>query len=121
MAVFDDDAAAVRQLGFMPAALPRQPCIRVRRRLVRIVASFLAVEIYRRIARIVLRFLAAAIFSLKALLTRPRLDQGSIYAEVLIREQIGCTCLVQYFDEEPLRDVARQQPVAVLAVYRGHP
>src|SRR5216683_3351484 len=67
------------------------------------------------------RFLVAAIFSLKALLTRPRLDQGSIYAEVLIREQIGCTRLVQHFGEELRCHVARQQPVAVLAVDRGHP
>jgi hypothetical protein len=38
---------------------------------------------------------------------RPRLDQGPIYAEVLIREQIGCACLVQHLGEELLRHVAR--------------
>src|SRR5687768_8429319 len=74
-----------------------------------------------RIARIVLRLLISAIFSLKALLAGPRLDQGPVYAEVLIRQQVGCPRLVQHLDKELLRDVDFQQPVAVFAVHRGNP
>src|ERR1700733_3566783 len=63
-------------------------------RFVRVVSALLAVKVDGWIAWIIRRRGFAPVFSLKALLTRPRLDQRSIHAEVFVRSQ---TCGFRLF------------------------
>src|SRR4051794_11549166 len=61
----------------------------------RLVAPLLAVKVDGRIARIVRWHIVDLVFSLKALLARPRVDQRPIYTEVLIGKQIFAARLIQ--------------------------
>ena len=72
----------------MPTTLARQSCVRVRCGLVRLIAARFAVEVYCRIAGIIWRR-RRPILPLKTLLTRPGFDERSVYAEVLVREEVG--------------------------------
>ena len=67
----------VREPGWLSVALLRQLRFGIRGRLVRLVASLLAVEIHRRIAWIVRRSLLGTL-RLETLLRGPRIDQRSI-------------------------------------------
>jgi len=51
----------------------------------------------------------------------PCLDQRSVYAEVLIRQQIAASHLIQHLIEELLGDVPFHQPFAILAEHCRHP
>ena len=94
VAVLDQKIAAVCQLRLMPTALARQSRLRIRLRFVRVVTALLAVKVDGRIAWIIRRRGFAPVFSLKALLARPRPDQCSIHAEVFVRCQ---TCGFRLF------------------------
>src|SRR5262245_38272314 len=57
----------------------------------------------------------------ETLLSRPRLQQGSIDGEVLIRELVSLACLFEDGSEESIGDVAIKQALAVLRKHRGIP
>src|SRR5215472_3094799 len=65
IAVLHKHMPAITQLGFFPRSLPRQQCIRIRRRGMRLIAAPLAVKVYGRIARIVWRWLRSPVHFLK--------------------------------------------------------
>jgi len=84
-------------------------------------APLFTVKINSQIAGVLRARCAILIFKLKTLLTCPGFDQGAVHAEMLIRQQIIGACLFQYLCEEPLGDIAIQQPVAILAEHAGEP
>src|SRR5262249_25246836 len=71
--------AELRRLALRPAIQPR---IRIRPRLVRLVAPLLAAEIHARIAGIPRLRRLPFVLALEALLARPGLDQGAIDREM---------------------------------------
>src|SRR3954454_22433228 len=85
ISILDQHVAAIRQLRFMTTTLARQSCVRVRCGLVRLIAARFAVEVYRRIAGLIWRRPRPTL-PLKTLLTRPGFDEGSVHAEVLVRD-----------------------------------
>src|SRR5438309_5862637 len=87
VAVLCEQMAVVAQLRFLATALASQPCIRVSRGLVRLVATTLPVEVHRRMARIVRGRSVLLILALKALQARPCFDPRSIHCEVLVTVQ----------------------------------
>ena len=87
----------------------------------RLIAAFLAVEVHGRIAAAVCGRLRWLVFALKTLLSCPGFDQRSIHREVILRQQALCARLFQHRLEERLRDVAFQQPLAVLGKHRHVP
>ena len=74
----------------------------------RLIAPLLPVEVHGRIAGIIAWRRRGPVLSLKALVARPRFDQRSIHAEVLVRKQVGGPCLLQYLRKELPGDVARR-------------
>jgi len=86
------------------------------------IGALLPTEIHARIAGIVVaptRLVAR--FAYKTLLSRPRLDQRPVDGEMLIRQQPMLCGHCQHRGEKHSGDVARQQPVAVLAEGRRVP
>jgi hypothetical protein len=76
-------------------------------------------EIDRRIPRIVGRF-ARVILARETLLARPRLEQGPVDGEMLGGQQATAARLRDDILKEGPRDVALEQPVAILGERRGH-
>ena len=87
----------------------------------RVIAALLAVKVHRRIAAAVFGRLRRSVFALKTLLSRPGFDQCSVHGEVFFRQQALLARLLQHLLEERLRDVAFQQPLAVLGEHRHVP
>lgn len=81
----------------------------------------LPVEIDRRVARIVRRRRRARVLPLKALETRPRLEQRAIDREVLVGQQRGLPRLAEHRIKERTRDIAAQQPIAAFGEDRRRP
>src|SRR3954467_12686014 len=110
----------VAELRCLPLGLLVEPCIRIGRRGVRVVAARLTVEVTRAVAPRT-GWLAAAVLGPEALHRRPCLDQRAIHREVLAREPPLDLRASQDRAEEAMRYVALQQPVAVLGEYRHVP
>jgi hypothetical protein len=109
-----------RELGFLAAALAVEPRVRVRARGVGVVRPALAMKIplavpagTGRRARTVLR--------LEALRAGPGFDERAVHREVLARQQPLHPALRQHRRKELRRDIAIEQPVAVLGERRGIP
>jgi len=83
---------------------------------VRVVASLLALEIARTAGGP-----ARTILGPEALLSSPGLDERAIDREVLIREQRCLAGLAEHRVEEGLRDLAAQEPLAVLGEHGDVP
>jgi hypothetical protein len=77
--VLNDHVAQVGQSRFVVVALAIEPSIRISRGLVRLVAALLAMEVR---ARSLVGI--AAVLAPETLLARPRFEQCSIHAEVLV-------------------------------------
>src|SRR5437773_9701623 len=121
MAVLHDDVTHEVELRFLPA-LGHQARIRVRRRLVGIVASLLPVEIHGGIPWIIRRLLLVrSILPLEALQAGPGLHQRSVHREVLARQKISARRFGQNLIKEDLVDFTMQQPITVLRERRGIP
>ena len=102
--------------------LPKEARLRVRRRLVGLVAPLLALEIDGRVAGIVVFWrLPAAVFALEALVACPGLDQGSVNREMFVGEERPLPCQIQDASEKLLGHVTREQPVPILGEGRGVP
>ena len=117
VAVLGEGVAGVAELGLLAIPLARQPGLRVRGGAVASVAAALAVEVDVGVTP------AAACWRLLALVLAPgpqvlerggRLDQGAVDAEVLAGQQLMRLGLVADGGEEGLRDLGREQAVAVL-------
>src|SRR5271166_5104851 len=116
--------AAIGQYRTRASALAGQQGVRVGSRAVRLVASFLTVEVHGRIrdfARASSRWLLVVIGAAEALVSRPCLQQGSIYGEVLIRKQVTPTCLLEYSSEESVGNISCEEPLTVLREHRRIP
>ena len=89
MPVVEQDMAQIGQGRLASRALPIQPRLRVRRRLVRVVGSACAMKIDRRIPGVIgrgpLRFRARA----EALQARPRFPLRAVDGEVFVGQQTG--------------------------------
>ena len=85
----------------------KQPRIRIRRRLVSIIAPALAMKTHRRVFRIVGRLVPGAP-RFETLVTRPRLEQRAVDREVLVREQTLLRDRGEHFPKERVRDIARR-------------
>ena len=95
-------------------ALAIEPRLGIRRRLVRLVAAFLAVEVHRRVARIVGRRAVLRALLLEALERRPRFDQRAVDGEVFGRHQAALLRDRDHtFEEEP-RHVGLEHSLLVL-------
>lgn len=88
-----------------------------------VVAAGLSFEIHGRIPTTTLvRVVAAApVLGLEALLARPRLQEGTIDREMLVRQQPGRPRLLDHRLEEMARDLVFQQAIMVLAEGRRVP
>ena len=96
VAILHQHMAGVTELGLFAFPLARHEGLRIGSGLVGIVAAPFAMKVHARIARIVGRGLGVrVVFALKALLPCPRLDQGAVDREVLIREQTTLAGLSQ--------------------------
>jgi len=97
MPVLHQNMPQIGQLGRLPPSLAIQSGVRIRSRGVRLVAALLTVEVPFSIAARSRR-LAAAILRAKALHARPRLDQGAVDREMIVRQQRLDPLLVQHGD-----------------------
>src|SRR5438445_13547284 len=87
---------------------------------VRLVAPLLAVKVPLPVAARSRR-LAAAVLRAKALHARPRLDQGAVHREMVVRQQRLNLLLVQYRRHELAGDVTGDQPHTALGEHRHVP
>ena len=115
----EQNVAQVRQGGLAARTLPIQPRLRVRRRLVRVVAATLALEIDRRIPGIVRGRPRRTLAWAEALQARPGLQPCAVHGEVLIGELAGRAGLTGDRGEEGRGDLAAQQPVPILRKRRA--
>src|SRR5208282_3609730 len=99
----------------MPRTLPRQPRLRVRRRLMRVVAALFPVKIHRRVTGVVRRRSLLVVLALKTLLAGPSFDQRAVHTEMLVRQPIVRARLLEHLGEGLRGDLALQQSVAILA------
>ena len=126
VAVLRHQMSHVTELGFLARALAEQPGIWIAGRGMRVVLALLAMEIAFSIASTaaglaLARRRIAALFWYKALHAGPGLDQRAIHREVLAGKQLAYLRKVQHLSEELGRDIAREQPIPVLAEYRRIP
>jgi hypothetical protein len=109
------------ELGFL-ASLGHESRIRIRRRLVRVVASLLPVEVHGRIAGIIRGNLSVrSVLTLEALQARPGLYQRPVHREMLVGGQTTLPSLGQHLLKKQDGDVAPQQTVPVLGEHRRIP
>ena len=104
IAILHQGVAQIGQFGLLAVALLVQPRVRVGGRFVRLVGALAVVEV----GTVAVRSVLLA----EALLRRPGLDQRAVDGEVLVAHEP--LCLLVHGREKLLRDLARQQPVAVL-------
>ncbi len=122
VAVLDQHMRRVTQLRFLALALLGQQGVGIRCRAMRLIAALVAVKVHCRVAPIVVRrIVPAPIFGAEALVRGPGFQQRAVHREVFVREQLLLAYLTDHRAEESLRDVAFQQPVAVLREHRMIP
>ena len=112
--------AQIAELGRLAVALAIEPGIRVGHRLVGLIRALLAAEILPAVAARIGRR-SAAILRLEALDRRPGLDQRPVNREMLARQQWLDPRVGQHRQQKTPRDVALQEPVAVLGEHRHIP
>ena len=95
--------AQIGQSGLVAVAFFVQPRIRIGRRLMRLVAVFLAFEVNCGIAPAVARRRSAAILPGKALNRCPRLDHGAVDGKILVRNDTLLFSDAHHLGEEVLR------------------
>lgn len=115
MAVVRQRVAHEAQLAACVLAFSIELRVRVGRRLMRLVAALLALEVA---AAGVVVF---SVLALEALVPGPRLDQRPVDAEVLARQPALLLCGAQHLIEELDDRVVLDQALAVLREDRGHP
>ena len=86
VAILGQQMPEIAELRFAADGFLIQPRVGIGRRLMRVVAPRLPVEIHRRILRIVGRRPVRAL-RFETLVTRPRLEQRAVDREVLVGEQ----------------------------------
>ena len=91
VAVLHQNVRSIRKFRFLALAFPHQPALRVRRRLVGLIAPLLSVKIDRRVSPFPIRRPIRRIFFFrsKTLQTGPGFDQAAIDREVVVTHQIG--------------------------------
>ena len=112
VAILHQRVAQVTQLRLLAVALLVQPRIGIGGRFMRFIAALLAAKV-RAIA------VVGAVLGAKALLRSPRLNQRAVHGEVLVGHKLLRPHV--HLREEALRDIARQQAVAVLGKHRVVP
>jgi hypothetical protein len=112
IAVLDQQVTQVGEAGLAVVRSAVELRVGIGRRRVRVVRPRLAAEV----APVPV---GAAVLPLKTLLARPRLDEGAIDREVLVRHQAGRA--VEHPTEEAARNLLIQQPVAVFREDRRRP
>ena len=125
----DDQAAAVlhqpmadeAKLRLHPRPLAVQPGVRVGCAAMCLVGALLAPEIGWRVASAASAIATDRLLRLEALHRSPRFDQRAIHREVLARQQSLDPRLGQHRGQKLGRDLAFQQPVAVLGEGRVIP
>src|SRR5246500_245909 len=105
----------VTELGLLARTLTEQPRVRVGRGNVCFIGSFLAVEVAPGIAAAALRRLVGSVLWHEALHAGPSLDQRAVNREVLARQELAHLRQMENPGHELGRDIAAQEPVAVLA------
>ncbi|CAD6563264.1 hypothetical protein LMG24235_08506 [Paraburkholderia sabiae] len=95
-----------------------EPRIGIGPRLMRLVAALATFEVVRAAAVVVL---IVTVLAHEALVSRPRLDQRAVDAEVFAREQILLLSYGHYFVEEFDDRIVLDQSLAILREDRGHP
>ncbi len=109
-----------RQLCFLAAAIAVQPCIGTGSGGGGVVAAALAVEVALAVAARA-RCAARPVPGLEAFWTAPGLDQRAVHREMLARQQPLDPGMGHHGGQKLHRDLARQQPVAVLGERRRIP
>ena len=103
----------VAQPRFPASRLLQQARIGIRRGLVGLVRSLLAAEVHLGVASRLSRVLRPLILGLKALLRRPRFNQGPVDSEVLVRQQSLLPCLISDLAEELRGHIRADQSISV--------
>lgn len=86
------------------------------------VRAFLPPEIHARIAGIVIRRRRRGIVDRpEALVTGPGFEERPVHGEMFVRQELMLVRQAQHRAEERLRDVPREQAIAVLGEDRRHP
>src|SRR5438552_10859621 len=106
---------------FLSLGLLEQSGVAVGGRGMRVVATFLATEIYAGIARIIPRRRGAHFLLLETLLSRPGFDQRAVYGEVFVGKQFVLPRQPHHLLKERLGDIRFEQPFPILRVERGVP
>ena len=91
IAVLHQKMSSIREFRFLPSAFSHQATLRIRRRLMSLVASLLPVKVHRGIARVsVGRSIRGLLsFGPKALHARPGFNQGPVHRKVIRAHQPG--------------------------------
>jgi hypothetical protein len=122
VAVFHQAVPHEAQLRLLALSLAVEPGIGIGGRGMRIVRPLLAMKVGFRVAPAACRrFARARALRLDALHRRPRLDQRAVDREVIRGQKLLHLGLRQHRRQELRRDVAFQQPVAVLGEHRMVP
>ena len=101
---------------FLSLGLLEQSGVAVGGRGMRVVATFLATEIYAGIARIIPRRRGAHFLLLETLLSRPGFDQRAVYGEVFVGKQFVLPGQIHHLLKERLSDIRFEQPFAAHAI-----
>jgi hypothetical protein len=121
MAVLHQRMPHVAELGRLAVALLVKPRVRIRQAAVCLVRALLLVEVPLGIAARSRAVIVAAILAPEALDRRPGLQQRAVHREVIARQQPLHFRLGHHRRQELRRDLALQQPVAVLREARMVP
>ncbi len=114
VAVLHQQIPAVTQLRLLARSFARQLRLGISLRFMAVIRPLLAVKVYRRVARIIRRRSRLLFSGLKALGSRPSLQQCPVYREMLIRGQALRTRLRHHPRQELLGHIGLQQPIAIL-------
>ena len=109
MPIIQQHVAQIRQLRLLSLALPMQHRLRISRRLVRVVAPPLAVEVDRGIPEVIGGRARRGVPASEALQAGPGFQLRPVHREMLVREQTGRPGVGLDRIKEGGRDIPRQQ------------
>src|SRR5258706_7197473 len=118
VAILHQHVALISQFRFAALGLLKESEIGVSTRFVRLIRTFLPMEVYRRIARVIRLVVVAAlrlILRLKTFQAGPPFDHRAVHREMFVRQELFGARQLQHCREELFRDFPSQQSVAVLA------
>src|SRR5215470_621435 len=119
--ILHEQMPAIIELCFLPFSFLTQQSVRIGRGLMRLVGTFLPVEVNRRISRIIWWCFITTTFPLETFQPCCRLNQRSIDGEVLVAEQPVSSRLLKHLLEKRLGNVALDKSLTVLGERRRIP